>query len=660
MLEPAAQDHDGTGTLAGEAPGWAVATAIYLGAALFQLYPAWTDPTHGVVGDWSHPDLISNHWLYRWVAETLREGGSLLHNDRYYVPVGDAPFLAGNGSDAVLAAPLAWLLAWPASVTAWCLVMVVANGLGARALARAAGASRAGATLAGLALVFSPYVVRELSAGRFAQGALWACGFFLATWLRLLARPTLVGGVLAGGLFGVCAFTYWYDGLWMAVAGALLWAFRPGWRPLVGFVPAALATTLPPLLLFLGHWAEIPGTGEDTFPHPLTVDYALPFSFPVWSGSGPLASLCLPLWMSGLAVAGWSAASRPLRRGVLVAAGFFYLMSLGPELLAPDGVSTGVTGPYALVYGLTGTLRRFWWPYRHLAPLTLVLIPLVGLGADRAVHWLRVSGAPWLLGLGLPLELAGRGAAIEVESSWFSPPAAYAALAGLPEGNLLELPIAASLTRSQASLSYQWVHGRPLVNGHAMWVDRVRPDAWDAWLRGQPLLAAWLAFEEGELEAAWEAPATGAPVDLGTVRYVTLNREFFPGELRALLAHHAAMLTAWYGEPVVKGGGVRVWDLTRGTGERRWVPPDWSPPEGYVSDTGLTALPGTVRSAGWRHWSRAFPPAEPAAEAAQAEPEATTRRDGFPAMLRRKLEREQADAAAAADTGTVEPEEATP
>ena len=120
---------------------WFVAAVLlYLGLALYQTYPAWVDGSHGVVGLWTHPDMISNHWLYRWVAERVAAGQSIVHNDRYYVPIGDGPWLAGNGSDAVPYTLFALLMPWPASATAWVLFSIVLNGLSGFALARRLGA----------------------------------------------------------------------------------------------------------------------------------------------------------------------------------------------------------------------------------------------------------------------------------------------------------------------------------------------------------------------------------------------------------------------------------------------------------------------------------------------------------------------------------------
>lgn len=620
---------------------WLLAGLAYLALGLFALYPAWTSPAHGVVGDWTHPDHVGNHWLYQWTAERLSAGLSILHNDQYYWPVGDAPFLAGNGSDAVPFTLLGAWIDWPFSVTLWCLLTVVLNGLAGRALASTAGVGAPAATLVGAFLVLSPYAMREMSAGRFAQAGLWTMGFFLAQWLRHQGRNTWTSGALAAGWFSWCAFQYWYYGLWMAAAGALLWAAQPRRDTLVRFVPLALLGTVPPLALFLSNWAAIPGVEESTFPHPIAVDYGLFAGFPLWSGWGELSSVALPATLSALAALGWRDTPVPLRRGLAAGAVVFFALSLGPELVGPSGESTGVPGPFAAVYRWTGTLQRFWWPYRHVAPLTLVLVPLAARGAERALRWLALRhGAILLLAL-VPIELYARGAVVEVGASYWQPPDAYAELARRPGGNVLELPIYEKIARDETSLSYQRVHRHPLVNGHAMWVDRVRPRAWDDWVATQPLLAALRAFEAGTGERQLALDAAVSPWDEGAVSYITLNREYYPGELDDLLEHEATFLTAWFGKPTIRAGGVRVWDVRGAPLQRSYRFPEWTAPDGYVSSSGLASMPDSVRSAGWLNWPRLFPPQAP--EARDDSLDEAIRNARLPPGIRRKLEREASD-----------------
>ncbi len=622
-----------------------LAAGAYLVAALFLLYPTWLAPGHGVVGDWMHPDMISNHWLYRWVADQAWSGGTLLHNEAYYLPVGDAPWLAGNGSDALPYALLAAWLPWPASMTAWATLILVLNGLAGYALSRALGASQPASLVGGAALLFLPYAAFELGCARFAQAPLYWMGFFLWAWLRLLHRPSWRRGVVAGLLFGATAFGYWYYGLWMVLAGGVLFLFQRRWRALPVFAGVALVTTLPPLAVFLWGWSRIPGTLEGAYPHELALQSGLWPLFPLWGGTGPYLQLTLPLLVGILAALGArSRWSHPAVRGLVAVAGLFYLLALGPHLLGPAGADTGVPLLGWVAYAPLAVLRRFWWPYRHLAVLGLALAPLAALGADRALG--GFGRGRWAVALGLcallPVDLASRAGLTSVVGSWWEAPEAYTLLEHLPPGALLELPVALEVAQTQQSLSYQWIHGRPLVNGHAMWVRRVRPEAWDQWLDAQPPLAAIAARERGELRAP--APISQEQVDAlldQGVRYVSVNDEFFPGELTTLRDEHLQLLEDLLGEPVVDQDMLRVWDLDRYTGLQRIEPGGFTLGERELDPTGRPAS-AEVHSLGWRPLERALPPQLPPPEVVRTEEDRALHELSLPPMIRRKLQRERA------------------
>jgi hypothetical protein len=626
------------------------AAALYLLAGLYALYPAWLSPGHGVVGDWRHPDMISNHWLYRWIAQRLLSGQGILHNPDYYLPVGDAPWLAGNGSDAIPATALSLLLPWPFTVTVWCLLTVVLNGLGGLALARSLGARRAGAVAAGLLAAMSPYVAYEMSGMRLAQAPLYWMLFFLAAWLRLLDAPSAKRGLWAGLLYGAAAFTYWYYGLWAALVGGVLFLLSPRWRALRVFVPVALATTLPFLTLFLLHWSAIPGTVEAAFPHPLALRSSLWPGWPLINGTGPAPALALPLLLLGLAGWGWLRAmpepgvARRRWMGLAVLACVFYLLSLGPELQSPAGVGTGVPAPYLLAYGGVGMLQRFWWPYRHAVMVTLLLLPFAAAGFDAVAQRLQARWrlALWLLlpalALLLPLELRLRGTGVAVQSSYWETPEPYAALADMEGEALVELPLAPALAQNQQTLSYQWVHGKRLLNGHAMWVDRVRPDAWDAFVADNSLLAGLQAYELGLAgsELHIEPADIGALEDQG-LRYVVVNAEYLPGKLIGLVPRYERLLGALFGEPVLSWhGALMAWDLQAYTGATTVAVSPFEPLEENLSTDGTNlAEVGSIHSLGWRPLDRSFPPAWP-----EDEPSWEQTLETMPPMLRKKLERQ--------------------
>ncbi len=589
-----------------------VAAAVYLLIALWLLYPAWLDSS-AVVGAWAHPDMISNHWLYLWIRDQVLLGGSILHNDRYYFPVGDAPWLAGNGSDAIPFVLVGAWCPWPVSMTVWCGLAIVLNGLSGRALARAVGASGRGALVGGALLAASPYVALEMSDGRFAQMPLYWMAFFLAAWIRLLRRPRWDLGLLAGLLFSAAALEYWYYGLWAAWAGGLLWLQRRSLRALPVFLPVTLAVTVPVLLVFLSHWTAIPGVEHEAFPHRGAVATALPACFPFWGGSGPVGQMVLPtalMVLAGVGVRG--GLGRPMVRGLLAVAALFYLLALGPYLVAPDGTSSGIPAPFLAVYAPLEVLRRFWWPYRHVAVLTIALVPLAALGAEQVLARAgrRAPVVLVLLLALLPVDLQARGGHPWVATSRFEPPPVYGELARLPGSVILELPLSPELGRQQASLSYQWIHGKTLVNGHAMWVDRVRPEAWDRWVAANGFLADLQRLERGTLHGTMRLRRRDID-DLRHqgVRYLTLNSEYFPGRLNALMATYHAVLGAAFGKPVLwRERQLFVWDLDRFTGARSVEFHPVALPDGVRCLDGDSMPPVPTVSLGWTNLERTVPP----------------------------------------------------
>lgn len=646
------------------------ALLLYLGLALYQTWPAWADGAHGVVGLWTHPDMISNHWLYRWLAEELVGGGSILHNDRYYVPVGDGPWLAGNGSDAVPYTLFALLLDWPASVTWWVITGVVLNGLAGALLARRGGGSWPASLVAGGAVAFSPYIAEELAGARFAQLPLYWIGFFLVAWQALLEgapaegpwrpdRGTLRRGVVAGLLFGCAAFSYWYYGLWCVIAGGVWFLLRPRWRALVPFVPVALATTLPPLVVFLSNWASIPGTGEVAFPHPLATQSSLPLLFPLIGGPGFWGGIILPLALTLPALVALAAplverlreapprapaellaAARAClggmawtHRAALLTAILFYLLCLGPYPSWAGGAEGGLPGPFLLFYGVGGPLRRFWWPYRHIAVLTLALAPLAAAGLDRVLGWLAAQAEPRVrplvpagvavaLTLLLPAEVGARAGTRSAPVSVWSPPEPYEALAALPGEAILELPVSPPLVCGQQTLSYQWVHGKKLLNGHAMWVDRVRPAAWDAWVAENGFLRALQALEQGDHQGAFNvAEADLAALEAVGLRWLVVNVEYFPAELGPLVEVYRDLFGDLFGEPALSvEGELYAWDLTRRAALTADPLPFRMPVVlRGISDGGRLPLAGEIDSLGWDMASRRFPPELPLGSAQEDE-----------------------------------------
>jgi hypothetical protein len=583
--------------------------------------------------------MISNHWLYRWVDGQLSSGESLLINDRYYFPVGDAPWLAGNGSDAVPWALILGGTGWPGSITAWCLGIITLNGLGGLALARCMGARWHGAILAGWLVALCPYICHEMMGMRLSQAPLYWLLFFLSLWIRALekeGRAALLGGVVAGVCFAATAGTYWYQGLWAGALGGLLWLAQRNRQALIGLAASAAVLVGPLLAIFLQSWDAIPGTSEEPFPHPLSIESSLPLSWPLWSGDVDRAEVTLSLvalaaagthiyrriqtseaqgrWMTRL----WRAL-KPLERALLVGVLLFGLLALGPHLLWPDGTDTGIPGPFALVYSLSPALRRFWWPYRHLVMCLICLLPLAAMGMD---YWLeRLCKQPWarhglalLLVILIPLEQGLRGGRLDVPISWFEAPVIYEKVADLPGEVILELPLAPELSTHPQTLSYQWIHGKRLVGGHAMWVERVRPDDWDTWVANNSFLSRLQQFERGELfgEFAFQPEDLTSLRESG-VRYLVINAEYFPAALYGLVPAYQELLGQALGDPIIVfRDQLIVYDLEHYDFRGSLEAPEFRLPREYLEQDGSQMLElGYNRPQGWRTVARLFPPAIP-------------------------------------------------
>jgi len=563
------------------------ALALSLGMATAALGSLLDEPHAALIGDWTHPDTLSNHWLLAWVAEQASSGGSLLHNDRYYWPIGDAPLLAGNGAEGFVYLPFHLALGWPGGVAPYVLCVLTMGGFAAYLLARAGG-GRPWASLVAVGFFgASPYVFQELSAGRFSQADVAWLLLFLASWLHLLRAPSVRRGVVAGAALAAAGFFYWYYAWFGVLAAVGLWIARGPrsvpWRPLLAVLGVASLALAPWLALHLWHWSSIPGTAEGLFPHPESRLDVATATLAVRVGQGREASRALPWTLWATAVAGGAIAVRAWLRpggalprwvagGLLATWALFFALSFGPAF---------DLAPYTLLYGVAPVLRRFWWPLRHTVVVHAVLavFAAVGLSGLQALLARRLGPGRGAVAVGVlatalvvtaPTLLAARSLPSSVASSPRNPPPdVYLRLAELPDGAVVEPPLSPEAAGTQQHLIYQRWHGKRLVSGHALWVDRVRPADWDAWVADNTLLAGMQRLERGELSGALAVdPADLERLRRVDVRWFVLNREHLPLALRPQVQAYEVLFTGLFGEPVLRGRGVKVWDLERWTGAR--------------------------------------------------------------------------------------------
>ena len=247
-------------------------------------------------------------------------------------------------------------------------------------------------------------------------------------------------------------------------------------------------------------------------------------------------------------------------------------------------------GPYELLYGLARPLRRFWWPYRHVLVVNLAWIGLGALGLDRLLR--RLDARPRLqsaLALGLavsvPLQLEAQGAPWHVQFTEVAlPHPFYSRLAEIPGEVLIEPPLSPALASSQTMLIYEVFHRKKLLSGHALWVDRVRPDGWDSFVAANSFLSEMQRLERAELPGSF----TFNGADLEALRaagatLVAVNPEYFPGSYRELIQAYTLIFSALFGAPVVSARAVQGWDMQQWNGATDVEFPVFSWPKGLRS-----------------------------------------------------------------------------
>ncbi len=558
-------------------PSWLAAVIL---AALFAVRaagPVAADPSIHFPGNWHHPDCLGNHWLLVWVAERLGAGESLLHNDRYYFPFGDAPWLAGNGSEGFLYAPFHWIWGWPRGVGLYGLAILWWNGFAGYLLGRAGGAGRWGSLLVLSATGVSVYVMQELNAGRFSQADIGFWLAALAAYLVLLDRPGWGRALVCGTLVAAASALYWYHGVFFAIAAAVLTVARIPrlpWRH-IGLAAAIALVWLGPLLaVFLTHWNLVPGTGDLAWPRDMPQLDAAAVVWPLGVRVGEhrgqataLVVLLLAAWNLLLLVRGRSNHPR-LDLGLVVLALIGWLLALGTA-----------TPLYEAFYGLHSTLRRFWWPYRHV----LIFQAAIALLAARALTSLP-GRQPVLAGIAVglvPLCLLLQKDPIHLHYSRISPSTFYPQLQELPGKVMLGLPFTPQVANSQLPLIYQLWHGKKMINGHAPWVQRVRPPAWDARLQDNSFLAALATYERGENTSGTLSFVAG---DLQALQeeglgLIVIDRELFPVKLADAHQGLVTVLTGLFGEPVLAEEDRAVWDPASWNGLLAVPAPSWKWPE---------------------------------------------------------------------------------
>lgn len=553
-----------------------------VGCSLLRLWPVFFSPDSVVVGAWNHPDNLGNHWLLVWVAEQIYDGESILHNQEYYLPVGDHPWLAGNGSHGVLYLPFQLLFGWPVAVAAQLFAQLLWLTAGAYVLGRVAGVDRWPALIIPAGCLMMTYWARELSCGRFSQADIswlvWSCALFMSLWTKQHWR----WAIACGFCVAMTGFLYWYYAFFfvmfagITVGSSFFVSRQLPIRQIVVAAVTALVLISPLIVIFMSNWDLVPGVPESaiSFPSNEAERDSLIGSSTIEHLHGRNAGATVPLVLSVLALIGgfWGTALRT-RLVMACIALVFWTLSMGVH-----------TPVFELVYGWSTPLRRFWWPSRHIVLFQIAVSVLAGVGLMRVISALGRPRLLTFLGCALvPVCLWLQGdrpmTVLHAPIKW--PVPVYQSLKQLPPGGIWQPPINPGVANSQAPLIFHLLHQRPMLNGHALWVDRVRRPEWDSFVKSNSLLHGLHNYEVAEHGSALILKDADIQSLLGIgLRYVVLDQELFSPRLPQHLRGYRRVCRELFGPPLMEQDGVTVWDIQNWTGVEQVALPKWTWPKG--------------------------------------------------------------------------------
>ncbi len=473
-----------------------LAAIFAVAVTVIMLYPLSLHP--GSLGRADTADGQFNIWNVTWVARTIAvDPAHLFDANIFYPHRGTLAYSEANLGAGLLAVPGYWLTRSPyVAYNSAAILMFMLTVLATWALVRHLTGSPGAAAVSAICFAFCPYIFSKT-----AEIQLMMTAGFPATMLvfhRFVDRPAMGRAVVLGlaiaatGLF--CAYYGTFDGLMVAWAALLVSATRGLWRSLrywLLLATGAAVSVLGVLPFFLPYLSL-----EQTNHFSRAFEDSLQWSanWPSYVASGARADQ----WMLAH-LHGWTDVLFP--GGVVIV---LATLGVAAALRRPDARLLGRPRPrsrsreVALLYGSIAILAAwlsfgprgglYMIPYKLLpwifallrAPsrfgvlVVFALAVLAGLGVAALQQWAGrprfvavVACVAALLDLSVVLPVT---AAVPI-------PAGYQALAQLPPGPLLELPIfwrPLDRPRNSIYMLFSTETGwRPIVGGYS---DYTPPD----------------------------------------------------------------------------------------------------------------------------------------------------------------------------------------
>jgi hypothetical protein len=557
----------------------ALAALLSLVLAMGLTWPVILHPETLLVG---HPgnDNWNHVWGYWWVAESLAAGKWPGRTELLSFPDGGTLYFIDT-VQVILAYPIVRL--WGPAV-AFNLVLIFGIALsafGAWLLARHITGSAIAAGMAMLLYGASPHLLGQAYNGISETVCAGWLPLTLFLLIRLMERPTWLGGLGLGLVAGLCMLTSWYYGLFAGLGGMIILAWYGARQPYVvdwrRFAPrAALSLGTAGCLVWPAFRAFQSSLGADDalvtrdpeFVEASLINHnitdILAFIRPSKTASPDLLALygeelliVIYIGWTGILLAGaalvWSRRKKTVAPWIWLGL-LFCLFSLGPylnvggEYLEYDGQRIPL--PFLALYKALPVFDRISHPFRFVVGVNLAVGLAASLGfrhlmRDRS---LRTRGAV-VAGLACMILLEtrlGSPASIPIPTSRGDIPEAYSAMVDDPvEGAVLDLPLTVPNLERAVYVWYQSEHGRPVPWGlnDPMPEQLLKNRLIKTLIRMEASRAWYLAPQLPQLDIVVSARSL---VRQG-YRYIVVHKDLYPFfKLRQI----ETVLTGAIGEPV--------------------------------------------------------------------------------------------------------------
>ena len=460
------------------------------------------------------PGTVNYHWLVQTMGLSGASGSSML----MYPTTVDRIVIDGFPLDALVSSPFTAVLGWPAGFSIFVWLSFCALGLAHAWMAKTWWKSEYAALIGGVVAQCSPFLIREVVDGRPTQlfGAI-----FLPLALTFLLRGVMLdrhrSSAIAGVMIGLGALSYWYYGVFFALAAAAVLVLaglsgRSIARSLGALVVGAVAVTAVPAVYTLQAVSVMPGIEtrwSDQVLH--GSEWISLLQILEFRDLGTAVSLerviALQVVVAACVLMSWWRAPRTTWLAPSVLGVMALLFAAGPSISLPG--LPPIPGPFHL-FRVSDVMSRLWWPDRAL----VVLVPAVSLlAAGGVLQFVRAVSLGSRERLAV-LAIAGGIAAeafvvipgLPMPTSWGAETEASAALSR-GEGPVLIVPMGHGESEPDMRMLIDQVHhGRPLVNGPMVPGSSAAPQAFRDFAAA-PAVQALLACEndaaQGVTSEAW-------------------------------------------------------------------------------------------------------------------------------------------------------------